>query len=384
MTSTALVTESLGSHANSSEEPDATKGFTLKDDNEVFVSDLNQMLLDELDEETTRSSDYVGGDVVRIAEWSWFPIRWTWVVISELVVGVIGIIGNLLVITVLFQRRAKSRSTDTLIGALAVADLLTSVGLLRFAVPYAKTVPVSWIGQVYCRMVWLPMYMWVWAYMSGFVLTAISVERYIAVTHPIYFNRILTRRRVSEVVVIIWILSMLVCIPSAFVTDVDKANRRCIVRRSPVYKKAFAFYATIVQLVIPAVIMVVTQTLIAIKLKAQSMRFEGSKSYHVAASRAVIKMMCIVIIAYIVCWTPNRFFLLITTLFRIQSKTSSRISQGFVVLAAVNSSINPIIYSIRYQEFRKAVKVLFAGGKVRSKAMFDTDINTDSTSDGTV
>ncbi|XP_041467703.1 somatostatin receptor type 5-like [Lytechinus variegatus] len=363
--------------------PDATfKGFALEDDNSDSLIGLNNTLHEELDDiwdtETSRS-EYPGDDTDKVGSWSWYSISWTWLTLGELVVGVIGIVGNLLIIIVLFQRRAKSRSTDTLIGALAVADLLTSVGLLPF--PYAKGVPVSWLGRVYCKLVWFPCYMFAWTILSGFVLSAISIERYIAVTHPIYFNRILTRRRVSEVVVILWILSMLLCIPVYFMADVDKAKCRCaVVEQTYAVDMAFALYFPTIQLFIPAIIMVATQTLIAVKLKAQSKRLRGSKSHHLAASRAVIKLMLIVIIAYLVCWTPVKLIFLLNAMFRYQIQANSQIANGAMILAAVNSSINPIIYSIRYQEFRNAVKDLFVGGKVQSKAMFDDpDVNNFST-----
>nr|XP_054773725.1 adenosine receptor A3-like [Lytechinus pictus] len=384
----AAMTTVLGTCVYPYEDSDSTDIFTLQDVKVGSLSGLNHTLLQELGDEwdvTTISYEYIGDDADAIGSWLWFPIRWTLVTTGELVVGVIGIIGNLLVVIVLFQRRAKSRSTDTLIGALAVADLFTSVGLLP--TPYAKAVPLSWLGQFYCMMVWSPLYMWVWAFMSSFLLTAISVERYIAVSYPIYFSRILTRRRVSEVVVILWICAMMACIPQAFIITVDKVHHRCAVRRmSHELQTAFAFYVTTIQLFIPATIMVVTQTLIAVKLKAQSTRFEGSKTYHQAASKAVIKMMFMVIVAYIICWTPNRFLLLITRLFRLKPQTKSPISEGFIVLAAVNSSINPIIYSIRYQEFRQAVKELFTRKEVRNSSMFDDpiNINTNSTNDGSV
>ncbi|XP_054773418.2 sphingosine 1-phosphate receptor 3-like [Lytechinus pictus] len=129
--------------------------------------------------------------------------------------------------------------------------------------------------------------------------------------------------------------------------------------------------------------MAVTQTLIAIKLKNQSKRFEGSKSYHLAASRAIIKMMLVVIIAYVACWTPNRLLFLLTRLLRIRTEVKSQISEAFFILAAVNSSINPIIYSIRYEDFRKAVKELFTGQKGQSKAMFETSDKTKSKDNGT-
>ncbi|XP_041485011.1 5-hydroxytryptamine receptor 2B-like [Lytechinus variegatus] len=372
ITNTVTTEDSLG-------VSDVTEGFTLEDDNEVFVGELNQSLLEEFDEETTRSYDYVGGDADRMVVWSWFPIRWTWVVISELVVGVVGVIGNFFVIIVLFQRRANSRSTDTLIGALAAADLFTSIALLP--VRSAKTVPSTWLGQIYCRVIWQALYMWIWAIMSGFLLTAISVERYIAVTHPIYFNRILTRRRVSVVVVILWICAVIATVPSFFVIEVDNVRHRCTVAkslRSPAIQTAYGVYVTSIQLFIPATIMAITQTLIAIKLKNQSKRFEGSKSYHLAASRAVIKMMLVVIIAYVACWTPNRLLFLLTRLLRIRTEVKSQISEAFFILAAVNSSINPVIYSIRYEEFRKAVKGLFTGQKGQSKAMFETSDKTKS------
>ncbi|XP_054762303.2 QRFP-like peptide receptor [Lytechinus pictus] len=362
--------------------------FTLQDGKEGSLDRLNHTLLQELGDEwdvTTISYEYIGDDADDFGSWSWFPIRWTFVTCGELVVGVIGIIGNLLVVIVLFLRRAESRSTDTLIGALAVADLLTSVGLLP--APYAKTVPVSWLGQLYCKVVWSPFYMWVWALMSGFLLTAISVERYIAVSHPIYFRRILTRRRVSEVVVFVWICAMMFCIPQTLIITVDKVHRRCAVRRmSPELHTAFAFYVAIIQLFIPATIMAVTQTLIAVKLKAQSKRFKGSKTYHQAASKAVIKMMFMVIMAYIICWTPARALHLISRLLRLKSQMKKQISEGFIILAAVNSSINPVIYSVRYQKFRQAVKELFTRKEVRKLSMFDDpiNINTNSTNDGSV
>nr|XP_054773418.1 QRFP-like peptide receptor [Lytechinus pictus] len=381
---TVMTTEeSLGTRAISLEDPGATEWFTLEDDNEVFVSDLNQSLIEELGEEIT-SSDHVDGNVDRIAAWSWFPMRWTWIVISELVVGVVGIIGNFFVIIVLFQRRANSRSTDTLIGALAAADLFTSIALLP--VRSAKTVPATWLGQIYCRVVWQALYMWVWAIMSGFLLTAISVERYIAVTHPIYFYRILTRRRVYAVVVILWICAVIATVPSFFVIEADNVRHRCTVAkslRSPAIQTAYGVYVTSIQLFIPATIMAVTQTLIVIKPKNQSKRFEGSKSYHLAASRAVIKMMLVVIIAYVACWTPNRLLFLLTRLLRIRTEVKSQISEAFFILAAVNSSINPIIYSIRYEDFRKAVKELFTGQKGQSKAMFETSDKTKSKDNGT-
>ncbi|XP_041485997.1 somatostatin receptor type 5-like [Lytechinus variegatus] len=386
LASSATTENTWGTSVSSTDILDATdQGFALEEDNSDSLKSPNDTLHEELDDRwdiTTVSFEYTVDDTTKVGPWSWYPISWTWVTFGELFVGLVGIIGNLLVIIVLFQRRANSRSTDTLIGALAVADLFTSIALLP--VQSAKTVPVSLYGQVYCKLVWLPMCLWIWTFMSGFVLTAISVERYIAVTHPIYFNRILTRRRVSEVVVFLWILSMLICIPGTFRVDVDKVNRRCEFLEIPYeVDVAFSFYVTMVQSFIPTIIMAVTQTLIAIKLKAQSKRFEGSKSHHLAASRAVIKMMFIVIIAYIVCWTPTKVLFLITTVFRSQTELESPISKCFLVLAALNSSINPIIYSIRYQEFRSAVRDLIVGGKVQSKAMFDDPIvNTDTTNDG--
>ncbi|XP_041471808.1 somatostatin receptor type 5-like [Lytechinus variegatus] len=386
-TPNAAMTTVLGTSVFLYEDLD----FTLQYGKEGTLSSLDHPLLQELGNEwdvTTISYEYIDDDADAVSSWSswsWFPIRWTFVRCGELVVGVIGIIGNLLVVIVLFQRRAESRSTDTLIGALAVADLLTSVGLLP--TPYAKTVPVSWFGQLYCTLVWSPLYMWVWAFMSGFLLSAISIERYIAVSHPIYFRRILTRRRVSEVVVFLWICAMMVCIPQPFLITVDKVHRRCAVRiLSYELRAAFAFYVTTIQLFIPATIMAVTQTLIAVKLKAQSKRFEGSKTYHEAAGKAVIKMMFMVIVAYIICWTPNRFLYLITRLFRLNSPMKSQISEGLIVLAAVNSSINPIIYSVRYRKFRQAVKELFTRKEVRNSAMFDDpiNINTNPTNDASV
>ena len=94
-----------------------------------------------------------GGTTPAIQEnqWQWEPIHFAWYTILQLVSAVAGMIGNLLVMAVIFGRKHPRTPTDTLIGTLAVADFLTSVFLIP--VPAAIRVPSTWLGEFYCKVI---------------------------------------------------------------------------------------------------------------------------------------------------------------------------------------------------------------------------------------
>ncbi|XP_030834694.1 allatostatin-A receptor-like, partial [Strongylocentrotus purpuratus] len=90
--------------------------------------------------------------------WVWSSITLTPWVILQMLVAIFGIIGNALVIVVLYQHRAANRVTDTLIANPAAADLLTS--LFVIPLPMARQVPNTWEGQIYCKVDLSSVLMW--------------------------------------------------------------------------------------------------------------------------------------------------------------------------------------------------------------------------------
>ncbi|XP_071498343.1 allatostatin-A receptor-like [Diadema antillarum] len=307
----------------------------------------------------------------RQVPWRWVPIRWTWNLVVQLISAIVGIVGNLLVIVILFQRRAKSRSMDTLIGGLAVADFLTSVFIIP--IPRASSVPKTWQGEVYCRLISTQLLLWSCITASSYLLMSISVERYLAVVFPFQFNRYVTRRRVSIFIAVVWLLSLLSGIHAFIVYGVKDLTQRCGERYlSERSRVIIAIYWFCLRLVIPCFTMIITQLLIARQLNKQAAFFNDAAnthavearkqtpSFHIVARNRVIKMMFIVILIYIICWSPNQIAFLGYNLGWVPlSFLNSPLQQVLTVLGFFNSCANPVIYAARYPEFRAALRDMF-------------------------
>ena len=118
-----------------------------------------------LEEDIAQTTNRQASDPTAVP-WVLLPMKWSWWVIVQLFSAILGICGNLLVMLVMFNKRRARRSTDTLIGALALADFLTSVFLIPH--PQIATLPSdTWLAQVYCRIIHTSLIMWV-AVKAGF------------------------------------------------------------------------------------------------------------------------------------------------------------------------------------------------------------------------
>ena len=103
-------------------------------------------------------------------------------------IGTIGILGNLTVLTVLSSSRSMRRFTTNLfilnqsiIDLLAASFLLASTPISSNKVPWTGT-----RGELYCRM-WLnKLPLWSLMVSSTYNLAAMTLERYLAVLHPIW------------------------------------------------------------------------------------------------------------------------------------------------------------------------------------------------------
>ncbi|XP_072181196.1 melatonin receptor type 1A-like [Diadema setosum] len=301
---------------------------------------------------------------------SWHPIAWSWVNVIKLSCAVLGVFGNLLVALIVFQRRGSNRSTDTLIGALAFADALTSICLLP--IPIARVVPNNPLGWLYCKVIDGSMVFWLAMTSSTYTLVAISCDRFLAITFPIRFNRLVTNARVNCVVVLAWLIGVLVVGAGFDLVTLDGAARTCIYRsRSPAARHTYAWFVITARLILPATLLLLTQLLIARVLYLQSKRFSSLEeshastvSSHLIARTRVIKMMVIVIVVYVVCWGPNQFFFFgLNTGFVPFSYLDTPLHTCLTVLAFGNSCANPFIYTAQNPKFRTALVEMFRGGK---------------------
>lgn len=127
---------------------------------------------------------------------------------------ILGVLGNSMVIAVLARRKAgQARSTTNIfILNLSVADL----SYLLFCVPFQSTIymlPTWVLGAFICK--FIHYFFTVSMLVSIFTLSAMSVDRYVAIVHARRASSIRVGRHAALGVALIWLLSLVMAAPVA-------------------------------------------------------------------------------------------------------------------------------------------------------------------------
>uniref|UniRef100_A0A8C4R5W4 Lysophosphatidic acid receptor 1 n=1 Tax=Eptatretus burgeri TaxID=7764 RepID=A0A8C4R5W4_EPTBU len=170
-------------------------------------------------------------------------------------------------------------------------------------------------------------------------LLAIAIERHITVFHMQLHTR-MSVRRVVVVIGVIWLLAILVgCSTMA-----------------PLYSESFLIFWTVSNLS-TFLVMVGLYGHIFVYVRSRAMRMARTGS---ATRRnretimGLLKTVTIVLGAFIVCWTPGLVILLLDVF--CPSCDILAFEKFFLLLAEVNSAMNPIIYSFRDKEMLSTFK----------------------------
>ncbi|XP_054752513.2 allatostatin-A receptor-like [Lytechinus pictus] len=303
--------------------------------------------------------------------WVW-QFSWTWVTILQLIISLIGILGNLLVVVVMAGRRSSASSTDIFIGALAISDLLTSI--FNIPIPRARQVPDILPGVLYCRLIFTSCLSWICVISSSYILVGASFERLTAVAYPLRIKEIFTNRRVCTFIVVAWVFSCLSCsyYLISMIAETDLLSRiYCVPSNShSSLLQLFNMFNFTIRLLIPVVLMLGSQIAMAFLLHLRSRKMQrviaqgSNQCYHILARNRVIKILLVVIIIYILCWAPSQITFVVISFkgaVRARAYVVGTVRQILNLFTFINSSINPLIYAAQYPKFRSAVKDVFAG-----------------------
>ena len=105
------------------------------------------------------------------------------------------------------------------------------------------------------------------------------------------------------------------------------------------------------------------------------------------ARRRVVNMLMVVIITFIICWSPDQFAYLVFNLGLVPVHyLFGPIYRACVVLAFANSCLNPFIYVLTNNNFRKALRAVLRlpGGRIEPMANDEGEGMTNGETDGQI
>lgn len=141
------------------------------------------------------------------------------------IIALTGFFGNLLVILVVVFNKNMRSTTNLMIVNLAVADLLFVI----FCIPFTATDYVTKVwpfGLFWCRSVQYLIV--VTAFASIYTLVLMSIDRFLAVVHPIRSRMMRTENITMIAIVTLWAVILVISTPVGFVNDmvVSRHGRR--------------------------------------------------------------------------------------------------------------------------------------------------------------
>lgn len=132
---------------------------------------------------------------------------------------IIGTPGNCIVIWTVCTKMKQMSPSVLLILNLAIADILVLITLPIWIYSFAD----SWVfGIIFCKILVFVIYCSMYA--SIFLITALSLERLMAVFYPFAVQRYKTKEKTSLIMVLIWFLSVAFGISIIPFQETDEIN----------------------------------------------------------------------------------------------------------------------------------------------------------------
>ncbi|XP_011681083.1 octopamine receptor beta-2R-like [Strongylocentrotus purpuratus] len=319
----------------------------------------------------------------------------------QIIFGIMGLVGNSICFAVL-RRQSRKNHTNWLIVNQCFADILTSLALILVVIQlhwFSLPPNLGYLGsQLYCRLLDSRILIFSGFATSSFNLTIISVERYVAVVHPMLYVTRVKRKTMYVLAITAWLTAPTLQIVLAS-TQFDYRDGRCvIIDRGPAVGVALFIW----EYFIPVVIMGFSFFRIAARLyslnristeamqdtnsstaanriqpsnvptvseatSTANVSTNGSGSGQAAVNsttqacrnvrrRNITITLFIIYMTYLVCWTPNQFIFLAFNFGVLPNYIGSTGHIITTVLATLNICINPIVYAFRYKAFKKGLR----------------------------
>ncbi|XP_074518674.1 neuropeptide Y receptor type 2 [Halichoeres trimaculatus] len=274
-----------------------------------------------------------------------------------------GVIGNSLVIYVVFKFKNLHTVTNFFIVNLAVADLLVNTLCLPFTLVY--TLYGEWkFGQVLCFM--LPCAQGIAVHVSIITLNVIALDRHRSIVY--HTETKMSKEMCALVIAITWAVSALLASPLAIFREYgtidlspDESIQVCTEKwpGSSMNGSIYSITALLIQYVLPLVVTSVAYIRIWNKLKNHMACAGRNDRNH--RRKKTMKMLLTMVVVFAVSWLPFHAFQLAVDIDStvLYMKDFKLLFTVFHIMAMCSTFANPILYGWMNNNYRTAFLSVF-------------------------
>lgn len=341
----------------------------------VFSNESDLLWFGNFSNETYNGTEQVGPFVPPPPNLLGFNRERYLTVIGYGILFLIGAVGNITVLVTLLRNRRRSRivsRVNFLIMHLAIADLIVTFVMIPLEVGWAITIAFK-AGDVMCRI----MAFWrnFGLYLSSWVLVAISLDRYFAIVHPLSVRNAGFRARIM--LGCAWGVSTVCSLPQSIIFHIESHPlydwfQQCVVYnffKSPAHQMAYLMFTFFAMYLLPLIVITVSYTIILYvvikktrETKANQHATNGglrrSGTGNIGRAKVkTLKMTLIIVIAFILCWTPYYVMCLWYWFDRETArKVDPIIQRGLFLFAVSNSCMDPIVYGFFTMNLKREIR----------------------------
>ncbi|XP_029884247.1 neuromedin-U receptor 1 [Aquila chrysaetos chrysaetos] len=302
------------------------------------------------------------------------------VCVIYLLIFVVGAVGNTLTCIVILRHRFMRTPTNYYLFSLAVSDLLVLLlGMPLELYDMWNNYPFL-LGASGCYFKTLLFEAVCFA--SILNVTALSVERYIAVVHPLKAKYVVTRNHAKRVIVTIWVLSVVCSIPNTSLHGLQPLyvpgrgwvpdSEICTLVKPRLTYNLIIQITTVVFFFLPMGTISILYLLIGLQLKKEKMlEALGAKSssdrdchnpqrQKKVKRRQVTKMLFVLVVVFGICWAPFHTDRLVWSFISTWTSHMLHMFQYVHIISGVffylSSAANPILYNLMSTRFREMFK----------------------------
>lgn len=276
---------------------------------------------------------------------------------------VIGMVGNSMVVAVIYCYMKLKTVANIFVLNLAISDLTFLITLPMWATVTATGYHWPFGGFLCKTSAGLVIFN---LYTSVFFLTALSIDRYLAIVHPVRSRRLRTVVYARITCVVIWLFAFVLSVPTAMTRDVHhitNSNKTvCAILHQVQDDRlsdlllAISLMKSFLGFLVPFIVIITCYCLIGRALLGARHIQKSSRS----RDDEVLRMLAAAVLAFFLCWVPHQVFHFMQVLTQMTMANNCAILEIIdtampftICIAYFSSCVNPIVYGFVGNNFRK-------------------------------
>lgn len=268
-----------------------------------------------------------------------------------------GAVGNLLVIITLIRRRYQSQFACAMFIHQTVMDFFVCVISLIIILTRNRTLvfglPV--LDAAICHIWESQLIYWYFVFLSVQNLIMIGLDRYLAVFRPLSYKGL----RYKDAAIFLFVLhlySLMVNVADVFMMRFDATNQTCLSEHlfptaaSAYFFNAYGIIWFFLVYLIPVVGLLLIYGIIVVRLTAH--KDSKASRHRQRAASELTKTAVVITVIFIVCFSYDSIYYLLGNIQVVKYEFNTPIQTLGVVLVALNSCVNPLVYCLMMKTFR--------------------------------